>query len=164
MRDPVQTYVAQPLVDVLQIDPKGSAVVMADAFLMAVLTLSAVRIVTLDPATNPGLHLWQTLHVVGGVIVHAWMRFCAVNGAVARTGAMGTLHVGMRAVFATCMVIDARDLHLLVTTAAGLTAAGLARPLLQLTENVLAAASLYLSLCDTPPPRPRRPRTARAYA
>jgi len=164
MRDPVHAYVFQPLVELTQCDPRRAAVSCADAFLLTVLTLSALRVATLDPATHPGLHGSQTMHVVGGVIVHAWMRFCAANGAVARTGPMGALHAGMRAVFAICLVLDVRELHVLTTSDLLVTSTGLCRSLLQFAEDALAATSLYLSMCHRPKPRRRRPRAAALHA
>jgi hypothetical protein len=164
MRDPIHAHVFQPMVEMTQCDPRRAAILCADAFLLVVLTLSAVRIATLNPTTHSGLYGFQTMHVVGGVIVHGWMRFSAVNGAVARTGPMGTLHAGMRAVFAMCLLIDVGELHLLLTTDLVVSPTSLGRSLLQFAEDVLATAALYLSLCDRPKPRRRRPRTTALHA
>lgn len=164
MRDPIHAHVFQPMVEMTQCDPRRAAVSCADAFLLTVLTLSAMRVATLDPTTHPGLYGFQTMHVVGGIIVHGWMRFCAINGAVARAGPTGILHAGMRAVLALCLVLDVRELHVLLTTDLVVTATSLCRSLLQFAEDLLAVASLYLSLCDMPKPRRRHRRTAALHA
>jgi len=164
MRDPLHAYVFQPLVDLTRCDPRRTAVSCADAFLLIALTLSATRVATLDAATHAGLYGMQTMHVVGSVIVHAWMRFCAANGAVARMGPMGVLHAGMRAVLAACVLLDVRELHVLLTTDLPVTATSLGRSLLQFAEDVLATVSLYLPLCDRPKPRRRQPRASALHA
>lgn len=162
MKDPVQTYVAQPLVDVLQIDPKRSAMSMADAFLLVVLTLSMTRVATIDPIVKPDLYSSQAMHVIGGIILHGWMRFVARNGAVARTGALGVLHVAFRTTFLCCIAIDVREAHMLLTTDLPVATLSLGRSLLQLVEDVLIVTTLYLTLCDQPPPQRdgRQTRTA----
>jgi len=155
MRDPIQTLICQPVVDRLGIEPRGVARTTADVFVLAAITLSALRVATLDAITNPGLHVNQTMHVVGAAIVHAWMRFVIANGAAGRAGPLGTLHAGMRIMFLSLVAMDMVDLCLLPSWDAPVTPMGLTRSSLQLVEDLSAGITLYLSIADEPPP-PRR--------
>lgn len=156
MQDPIHALICQPAVDVLGIDPKGVARTTADVFLLVAITLSGLKVASLDPVANPGVHVHQAMHVTGAMIVYAWMRFVIANGAAGRAGSLGMLHAGMRIMFLSCAAADMVDMYLLLSSKAAVAMMAMARSSLQTIEDMMAGITLYLSICDGPPPVGRR--------
>lgn len=154
-RDPILAHVVQPLVDAMGGTPRTIAVQSANLFLMVAVTLSAVRVATIDLATMPNLYAMQTMHVVGAAMVFGTMRYCATNGETSLIGALGVAHLMMRLLFVPCFILDLIELRTLVTTDMFVSPISLARSALQLTEDGAALAAIYLAVCRRPPPRRR---------
>lgn len=158
--DPVLRHVFQPIVDRTRLDPRKAAVAAADVFLALAVTLAAVRVATIDRTMRPDLHVWQLQHVVGATMVYGWMRFCIAIRPFGHLGAMGVLHAAFRVVMLGCLVLDLREVSILITTDLPVPTASLMRSAMQLAETTAAVLTLYLQMCRTPPPR--RPKVRRA--
>jgi hypothetical protein len=163
-RDPVLRHVFQPIVDRTCLDPRVAAIVAADVFVALAVTLAALRVATIDPATRPDLHVWQAQHVVGAAIVYGWMRFCVAAQGMAHVGPMGLLHVVFRWTMLACLALDVHEVAVLTTTDPSVAPMMLLRSSLQLAETAAAVCALYLSLCRRPPPRRRTERRVAASA
>lgn len=151
--DPLHRFVFQPAIDRTGIKPGPAAMQALNLFLLVAVTLSGVRVATLDAATHPNLWFLQTIHVVGAVIFYAWLRFVIANGAIARMGALGALHLGVRIMMVCCAAIDVREIHVLLTDELPIVPISVMRSALQLVEDLGMVGALYLSMCDRPPPR-----------
>lgn len=155
--DPIIRYVYQPIVDLLGLRPSRASAVIADGFLMSAIALTLYRF------ASPGDLLigWCAMHMVGAIILHWWMRWCAANGQASMAGPLGILHTVMRAGLLGLAVLDAVKVHQVSVQPDLYMDGALMRTVLQLAEDLLGASALYLSACGVPPQRRRR-RTVHA--
>jgi hypothetical protein len=142
----------QPLVDAIGFDPRPAALQAATGFVASALTVSILRVV----AYGSDLHFSQALHLVGALMMFWWMRWAIRNGAVARIGAPGAMHVILRWMLLGCTVLDVAMLVRITGEAHAFLPGAVTRALMATTEDGLGAAALFLSACDMPPPRRRR--------
>lgn len=146
MLDPMVRLVYQPVVNLLGLRPSRWAAVMADGFLITALAFTVYRF------TESGTEFLalRTMHVLGAVIIHWWMRWCASNGTAARNGPMGLMHVYMRTIILGLAIQDALLLHAVAAAPELYMPGSIARSALQTAEDVFGASALYLSVCETP--------------
>lgn len=154
--DPIGRRVFQPLVDAAGIDCAKASHLAASAFLVVAISLSLLRMATIDVAERPELPSRQALHVAGALILYPWMAWTARNGRRTLVMPFGALHLGMRLMFVVCVAFDVAEL---VSIVGAVSDVAMLRATMQFAENVLAASALYLAICRPPPPR-ARPATA----
>lgn len=155
--DPVVRHVAQPLVDRTGIDPRSTARRSAEIFMMAVLTVSALNLATVDARLVPGLYMSEAWHVVfGGVLAWTMTRWADIGQAVLAgphgwVHAFGRLMGFVKGCYALYQVVM---FH--VSGLASLVPTSAARQWLTLAEAIAMLCSLYFGICRRPPPRRRR--------
>ena len=149
--DPIVRFVYQPIVDLLGLRPSRASAVIADGFLMSAIALTLYRF------AFPGDLLigWRAMHMVGAIILHWWMRWCAANGQASMTGPLGIIHTVMRAGLLGLAILDAMKIQQVSVQPDLYLDGALMRSVLQFVEDLLGASALYLSACVMPPPRRR---------
>lgn len=141
--DPVLRFVYQPIVDLLELRPSRASAAIADGFFMSAIALTLYRF------ASPGDLLigWRAMHMVGAIILHWWMRWCAANGRASTMGPLGILHTVMRAGLLGLAVFDAVKIHQISIRPDLYMDGALMHSVLQLAEDLLSASALYLSIC-----------------
>lgn len=155
--DPVVHHVAQPFVDRTGIAPRSAARRSAEIFLMAVLTVSALNLATIDARLVPGLYMGEAWSVVfGGFLAWQLMRWADLGQAVL-AGPHGWLHAFARMVgFAKGGYALYQVIMFHVSGLASLVPMSAARQWLMLAESIAMLCALYFGICRNPPPRRRR--------
>jgi hypothetical protein len=149
--DPVLRFVYQPIVDLLDLKPSRASAIAADGFLVCALAMTVCRFV---PPYQQHV-AFTMMHVVGAIVIHWWMRWCAANGRASLAGILGGMHAIMRTLLLALVVFDVLAIHYVAADPSTYMPGALLRTVIQAAEDLLGASALYLSACGTPPPRRR---------
>lgn len=153
-RDPVALWMAQPLVDRLELDPRRLTQRMADVYLIAAITVSIVNLAT----TTVSVAFLEALHVAGAFGVRGICRRAAAQGPVyLAVQPFGMVHLVMRLAMFHTLMFAVMDVTIAIHVGlAGLVPVSMFRWMLSGAEATMGLVALYASICRTPPPRPRR--------
>lgn len=153
-RDPVALWMAQPIVDRFEIEPRRATERVADVYLIAAITVACVNVATV---TMSPVAIIEILHVIGAFGVRGMCRSAAAQGPVYLVvQPFGMLHLVMRLAMFHMLMFAVMNVAIAIHVGlAGLVPLSMFRWMMSGAEAVMGLMALYVSMCRRPPPRPR---------